>query len=277
LDHFDTKERHGNMKTASIIMAAGRGSRMKAYDGNKTLLPLIPGETPYKGERPILLHILGNLPAGPKAVIVNHCKDSVMAATHAMGLIYCEQPQLNGTGGALLAAKRFIEDTDCETIIVTMGDVPFVTPENYKRLVIDLKSHNVVVLGFRPRDKKQYGLLEISQGKVVKITEWKYWKDYPVKKQTELSICNSGIYAMRRADLVRFLPILAQRPQIVTKTIDGHPTEIEEFFITDIVEYMAKDGLSIGYVLTEEETETMGIDDPIALTAAQDFYRKEKR
>ena len=30
----------------SIILAAGRGSRMIGYDGSKALLPLIPGSVP---------------------------------------------------------------------------------------------------------------------------------------------------------------------------------------------------------------------------------------
>jgi len=35
-----------NHKTASLILAAGRGTRMTGYEGNKTLLPLIPTESP---------------------------------------------------------------------------------------------------------------------------------------------------------------------------------------------------------------------------------------
>lgn len=264
-----------NPQTATIIMAAGRGSRMQDYEGNKTLLPLIPGESVYQGERPILVHILGSLPPGPKALVVNHCKEDVKRATRDMGLVYCEQPQLNGTGGALLAAHAFIEETDCPQVIVTMGDVPFVKPETYAKLVADLGDHSLVVLGFRPRDKKQYGLLETVDDRVAKITEWKYWKDYPAEIQAQMSICNSGIYAIKCDALIRFLPILAQRPQVVTKMIAGQPTEIEEFFITDIVEYMADDGLSMGYVLAEEETETMGIDDPVALATAQKIYQGE--
>ncbi len=34
---------------ASIIFAAGRGTRMKGYAGNKTLLPLIPEKSRYRG------------------------------------------------------------------------------------------------------------------------------------------------------------------------------------------------------------------------------------
>ena len=57
---------------ASIIFAAGKGSRMKGFEGNKTLLPLVPGKSPFDGSNPILLQILDNLPPGPKALVIQN-------------------------------------------------------------------------------------------------------------------------------------------------------------------------------------------------------------
>jgi len=258
---------------ASIVMAAGRGSRMKAYDGNKTLLPLIAGKTPFEGERPLLVHILEALPPGPKTVIVHFCADDVRAATAHLGLSYCFQPELNGTGGALLAAREFVmRQSDCD-FIVTMGDVPFVTPETYRRLASKLAAHDMAVLGFVPKDRRQYGVLEIAGDRVARITEWKYWKDYPPDRLATLSVCNAGIYAVRREAMKRFVPVLESRPQVVHKARNGEMDPIREYFITDLVEYMNDAGLSIGYQLAADETETMGVDDPQALTRAQALYR----
>jgi bifunctional UDP-N-acetylglucosamine pyrophosphorylase/glucosamine-1-phosphate N-acetyltransferase len=256
----------------AIIMAAGRGSRMKGYTGNKTLLPLMPGPSVFEGRRPLLLQLMENLPAGPKALIVNHCKDDVVQATRSLGVAYCEQPRLNGTGGAILAARDFIASQTCGRFIITMGDVPFVKPKTYAQLVQSLDDNDIVVLGFCPEDKKQYGVLEIQSQKVQKITEWKYWKDYPVEIQKALTICNSGIYAVTQDALSAYLPVLASRPQIVHKEINGQMTAIEEFFITDLIEYMVKDGKSVGYHVTGDEIETMGIDDTEALAKAQSLY-----
>ena len=258
---------------ASIIMAAGRGSRMKEYQGNKTLLPLVPGKSSFDGQHPILLQIIESLPAGPKSVIVNYCKQDVIDATQKYGVSYTEQPELNGTGGALIAAKNFIADTDAQTLIITMGDVPFVKPQTYTRLLQTLDHNSMVVLGFVPQDKKQYGMLEITDNNVHKIVEWKYWHTYPMAEQKKLTVCNSGIYAVKKEALTHYLPILESRPQIVIKDRNGVPTEIEEYFITDIVEYMVADGLSVGYALTENEIEAMGIDDPEALQNAQQLYK----
>jgi bifunctional UDP-N-acetylglucosamine pyrophosphorylase / glucosamine-1-phosphate N-acetyltransferase len=265
-------ENSSETPVGAIIMAAGRGSRMKDYTGNKTLLPLVPGASLFEGRQPLLLQLMQSLPAGPKALVVNHCKEDVIQATDSLGVSYCEQPRLNGTGGAILAARDFIASQACSRFIITMGDVPFVKPETYARLVQSLDENDIVVLGFRPADKKQYGVLEIEDQKVQKITEWKYWKDYPGGIQKTLTICNSGIYAVTREALNTYLPVLASRPQIVQKEINGRMTAIEEFFITDLVEYMVKDGKSVGYHVAADEIETMGIDDADALEKAQALY-----
>lgn len=247
---------------------------MKGYTGNKTLLPLVPEGVPFQGSQPILVTLLSSLPEGPKAIIVNHCKENVKEVVGEGNATFCEQPVLNGTGGAIIAADSFIKAQDCHQFLITMGDVPFVKKETYSDMVSALKENDIVVLGFRPDDKKQYGVLEIESGCVTKITEWKYWKDYPVERQKEITICNSGIYAVKKEALETFLPVLASRPQRVQKEVNGQMTIIEEFFITDLIEYMVADGRSVGYLVTESDTETMGVDDLSALERAQEIFRQ---
>jgi bifunctional UDP-N-acetylglucosamine pyrophosphorylase/glucosamine-1-phosphate N-acetyltransferase len=260
--------------TASIVMAAGRGSRMKRYEGSKTLLPLAPDQSPFSGTRPILLHILENLPLGPRVVVVNHRKEDIIESTrHVTDLTYCEQPVLNGTGGALLAARSFLENRNYEHVIITMGDVPFVSPKTYAALLNALKHHDLTVLGFVPRDKKQYGLLDVQDGQVQRIIEWKYWKNLPSDKQKTLSICNSGIYSAKRDCLLESLSILSSKPHVVQKEISGTLRELEEFFITDLVEYLPRDRYSTGYIVCDDEYEVMGVDDLPALLKAQEIYR----
>ena len=113
-------------QVVSIIMAAGRGSRMKGYSGNKTLLPLKPGSSVFTGRQPVIMHLMAHLPPGPRCLIVNHCKDQVMEITRDTGAVYCQQPVLNGTGGAILAAGDFLASQAAPRVIITMGDVPFV-------------------------------------------------------------------------------------------------------------------------------------------------------
>jgi bifunctional UDP-N-acetylglucosamine pyrophosphorylase/glucosamine-1-phosphate N-acetyltransferase len=264
-------------ETASVILAAGRGSRMKEFDGNKTLLPLVPEKSPFEGSFPILLEILKNLPHGPKALVVNYKKETVMEATRGRDLAYCDQLVLNGTGGALIAARGFLEEQDCNQVIITMGDVPLVKKATYNALLKDLNDKSLVVLGFRPQYKKQYGVLGIRGGQVQKIIEWKYWKAYSKKRQKTFEICNSGIYASRKDILLRYLSVLESRPHRIQKEIKGKLVEIEEFFITDLVEYMSDDGLPVGYVLAGDEEEVMGVDDLPALLKVQDIFKHDKK
>lgn len=247
---------------------------MKDYGGNKTLLPLIPVASPFSGNRPILKHILDNLPPGPKAVVVNHKKEDIFKATRHLGITYCDQPVLNGTGGALLAALPFLLKQDHETLLITMGDVPFVAPETYLSLLKALEIHDLVILGFKPQDKKQYGILEIQGDQVRRIVEWKYWRNFTTEDQKMLPVCNSGIYAAKKEKLLNSLSVLASKPHVVRKEVNGVMCNQEEFFITDLVEHMPKEGHSIGYIISEDENEVMGIDDLSALLKAQKIYRK---
>ena len=236
-----------------------------------------PGRTVFEGHHPILLHLMDQLPPGPKALVVHHCQEDVRHATRHLKLTYIEQPVLNGTGGAILAARPFIDTLPCTSCIITMGDVPFVRQETYAHLVDGLQTCDMVVLGFKPADKKQYGLLEIENGAVQCITEWKYWKDYPPARQAALTVSNAGIYAASRQALQHYLPILAARPQIVHKEISGQLAAIEEYFITDLIEYMVRDGCQVGYVISGDETQTMGIDDQAALEKAQWLFSLQER
>ena len=262
-----------DQQTASLILAAGRGSRMTGFEGNKTLLPLVPTGSSFEGDQPILLHILNRLPPGPKAAVVSHKKEDVIHITRSLGLSYYEQPLLNGTGGALIAAREFLENLDCDRLIVTMGDVPLVMRTTYLKLIDGLKDHTLMILGFHPLDKKQYGVLEMDEMDVKRIIEWKYWKDYPQERQRQLQICNSGIYAAGRTDLLHYLGILEKTPHTVRKERDGKMVEIEEFFITDLVELMVSDGLKAGCVAVEEENEVMGVDDLPSLIKAQEIFK----
>lgn len=256
-----------------MIFVAGKGTRMKGYNGNKSLLPLVPEKTPFSGKEPILLHILKKLPPGPKALIVHHRKDDVIETTKDMGLIYCVQKETDGTGGALLAGKDFIINGHFKYLIITMGDVPFVKKDTYLRLIKGLDECSMMILGFKTKDKKRYGLLKIQNNCVLDIIEWEHWKDLPEEVQSSLNICNGGIYAVRRDELIPYLSEVKRMPHVVMKERNGKKIPIKEFFITDIVKLMARDGLKVGYTLSDEK-EVMGIDDLESLILAQKQYSR---
>jgi bifunctional N-acetylglucosamine-1-phosphate-uridyltransferase/glucosamine-1-phosphate-acetyltransferase GlmU-like protein len=260
------------MRAASVILAAGKGSRMMGFDGNKTLLPLIPKVDLFTGKRPILEEVIENLPPGPKVVVVNHRKEEVFEATSHLNISYLEQQVTNGTGGAILAAQDFLASTREARVIISMGDVPLIRKSTYMHLLHALDQNAMVVLGFSPRDREQYGALEIMGNRVIRITEWKYWKEYPQDRQESLRVFNAGIYTADRAVLLPYLDKLKMVPHLVEKEREGRKVVVEEFFITDLVELMNGDGLSIGYLLAESEEEVMGVDNPESLRRVQLIY-----
>jgi bifunctional UDP-N-acetylglucosamine pyrophosphorylase/glucosamine-1-phosphate N-acetyltransferase len=106
------------------------------------------------------------------------------------------------------------------------------------------------------------------------IVEWKYWSAFPKETQNRMEICNSGIYAARTEDLLSYLPVLRSRPHVVSKERDGEIVQVEEYFITDLVEFLDHDGKSVGCILAENENEVMGVDDLSALQKAQEQFSK---
>jgi bifunctional UDP-N-acetylglucosamine pyrophosphorylase/glucosamine-1-phosphate N-acetyltransferase len=261
---------------AAIIFAAGYGSRMKGFSGNKVLLPLIPESDPFRGRHPIIVEIIGNLPPGPKAMVLHHRREEVITATRDLGVSYCDQPVPNGTGGALIAAKDFLERTAQDHLIITMGDVPLVKKRTYESLIDNLDDRDLVVLGFKPTERAQYGLLEIEEEEVKRITEWRYWREYPSERQDRFEVFNTGIYAAKRRSLLCYIGELEKRPHMVQKERGYHMVMVEEYFITDLVELMANDGLAVGFSLAEEEQEVMGIDTVEDLMLAQRIFAKRK-
>jgi bifunctional UDP-N-acetylglucosamine pyrophosphorylase / glucosamine-1-phosphate N-acetyltransferase len=262
--------------TASIIFAAGYGSRMKGFSGNKVLLPLIPESDSFRGRHPIIVEIIGNLPPGSKALVVHHRSEDVIRATRGLDVSYCDQPVPNGTGGALIAAKDFLEGIDYDHLIITMGDVPFVKRNTYEGLISSLDDRDFVILGFKPTERAQYGLIEIQEEEVKRITEWRYWREYPSERQVRFEVFNAGIYAARKQSLLCCIRELEKRPHLVQKERDGRMVTVEEYFITDLVELMANDGLRVGFTMTEHEEEVMGIDTVEDLMAAQRLFAKRK-
>ena len=258
---------------ASIVFAAGKGSRMTGYEGNKTLLPLIPARSAYEGSHSLLVEVLKSLPAGPKGIVVHHRAEDVQRETEDLGCSYLFQPETNGTGGALLAARPFLESAPNDCVVITMGDVPLIHPATYARLVRRLSDCELAVLAFVPRDRAQYGMIEMEGDRVARIVEWKYWSTYPSSRLAELKYCNAGVYAAGREMLLRYMTRLADAPHRVRKQRGDRWVVIEEYFLTDLVELICNDGLKVGLVEACEE-EVVGVDTPEALKYVQEQYAK---
>ncbi len=105
------------MKFTNVILAAGKGTRMKS-DIPKVLHPLLG--------YPMLWYSLKTareLSDEPPVVVVGHQAEAVMSAVGDERVRFALQDPQLGTGDALNKARQLIPP-DTDTIIVTYGDMP---------------------------------------------------------------------------------------------------------------------------------------------------------
>jgi len=206
---------------AAIILAAGSGTRMKS-DLHKVLHPI--------AGRPMLLHLVdtvAGLSPERTVVVVGARIEQVEAAVAPHGVVSAHQAEQLGTGHAVMQAEAALTDFDGDVLIL-YGDVPLVTGETMHRMVDRLHAPDapsVVVLGFRPADPAAYGRVIVDgDGRIVRIVEY---KDASPEERA-VTLCNSGLMAVRSADLFALLARL------------GSENAAGEFYLTDIVELAAE-------------------------------------
>ena len=103
---------------AAIILAAGKGTRMKS-DLHKVLHPI--------ASRPMLMHLMASVDAlspAKKIVVVGSGKDQLEAALAGSAELAVQEPQ-HGTGHAVQQAQGALAGFDGDVLIL-YGDVPFV-------------------------------------------------------------------------------------------------------------------------------------------------------
>lgn len=239
---------------AVIILAAGRGTRMKS-DLHKVLHPL--------AGRPMLLHLLASVEALRPAsvvVVVGSQREQVEAAVTDRASVVVQDPQL-GTAHAVAQAKDALADFD-GTVLILYGDVPLVATSTLARMVAALTDAVVaVVLGFRPGDAAAYGrVIADETGRVTKMVEYK--DASAAERATEL--CNSGLMAVRARDL---WPLLARV---------GNDNAAGEYYLPDIVELARGDG-RLSQVVETTADEVAGVNSRAELAAVEAAWQDRRR
>jgi UDP-N-acetylglucosamine diphosphorylase/glucosamine-1-phosphate N-acetyltransferase len=239
---------HGNRGFSAIILAAGKGKRMKS-ELAKVMHPLCG--------LPLLTHsIAAARAAGAEkiVVVIGHQAEQIRAGFGDQGLIFVEQREQLGTGHAVLqAAGAFREDQG--TIVILCGDVPLIRPETIRSLYDrhHTEGATVTVLTTIPEDPAGYGrVVKTDGGRVVRIVEEK--DASPEEKR--IREINTGIYCVES----RFLfPAVAGL---------GNRNAQREYYLTDIVEIACKNGLPARSSIAPDPTEVMGINTPEELERA---------
>lgn len=243
------------MKTALVILAAGKGTRMNS-DLPKVLHPLAGA--------PLLVHAMqasAGLAPEHTVVVAGHGADLVRKAAlaHDDTAHVVEQAEQLGTAHAAAQARSALAGFD-GTAIVLFGDTPFVQPDTLDAMMVAQQTHDVVILGFEAADPGRYGRLVMQGDALERIVEFKD----ATEAERAITLCNSGVIACR-SDLLFDL--------INAITNDN---AAGEYYLTDIVGLARARGLS-ATVVTCDEAETLGINTRAELAGAEAAFQTRAR
>ena len=157
--------------TKAIILAAGRGERLRPLTDKKpkALLPV--------GNKPIISYLIDQLKeigVDEIAIVVNYL-GHMIKSEFGDSFKYYEDKLVKGTGSALAAAKDFIDDD----VIVAYGDLFF--DGNLEGILRQKNS----MLVYKVSDVSKYGKVEIRDGEIVDIKE---------KTEVGPGLINAGLY-----------------------------------------------------------------------------------
>jgi bifunctional UDP-N-acetylglucosamine pyrophosphorylase/glucosamine-1-phosphate N-acetyltransferase len=236
----------------AVILAAGEGKRMKSKH---------PKVSHKVCGKPIIQHVIDSVHlAGLKkvVVVVGHKADEVKKCIGTDVDFVLQSEQL-GTGHAVICASEYIKEGIDYTLVLT-GDTPLITGETLSSFVEFHKKNklNATILTSDFEDPTGYGrIVRNSDESVEKIVEHKDASE-DEKKIKEI---NSGMFCFNTKDLIKALN------KINNNNAQG------EYYLTDVIEIMERDGLSIGAYKIENPTEIMGINDRTQLACAEKVMR----
>lgn len=242
---------------AAIVLAAGKGTRMKS-DTHKVLHPV--------AGRPMIGHLLaalGELAPERTVVVVGDLREQLEEALGDGAEIAVQEPQL-GTGHAVQQAETALGGFAGDVLIL-YGDVPFVRAETMRAMIARLRDKDApvaVVLGFRPEDPAAYGrIVSEDDTTIAKMVEFKDAN----RAERQLTLCNSGLMAVRGEDLFRLLARV------------GNDNAQGEYYLPDIVNLAIADGRRCAVVVAQDPDEVAGINSRAELAAAEARWQDRRR
>lgn len=232
-----------SLQGAALILAAGRGTRMKSSLA-KVLHPLL-------GRPMVQFPIDAARAAGLQPfVVVHHQEDQVRAAlADQPDVVFARQEQTRGTGDAVASAMGVLPEDG--VVVVLNGDGPLLTAETLQRLLAAHEENWVTLLTVKLDEPGRYGrIVRDAAGQPQKIVEAAEATD----EQLAITECNAGVYAFDVAWLRTVLP-----------TLKPHPPK-GEIYLTDTLELAAAQGRAQAIVVDDPD-EVRGANDRWELTA----------
>ena len=232
------------MSTTVIILAAGKGTRMRSQLP-KVLQPL--------AGRPLLGHVIETakqINAEKIITIYGHGGSLVQHAFADEKIDWVEQAEQLGTGHAVQMTLPVLPQHGISLIL--SGDVPCIRASTLEKLLVAAETGIALVTLTLP-DASGYGRIVRKNGQIQAIVEHKDASD----EQRQIKEINTGIYAVSNAKLHEWLPRLSNN------NAQG------EYYLTDIVAMALADGMQVASVEPEQAFEVDGVNDRVQLAALE--------
>jgi len=230
-------------------MAAGEGTRMRSS------LPKMLH--PVCGQPMVAWPILAarEAGAGRVAVIVSPGRDLKPALPEGTETV--EQPQADGTGGAIRAALPLIEQSD--SVLILSGDVPLIGTDTIAALLAahEASPAAATMLTIELEDPAAYGrVLRGPGGEVERVVEAKAAGDADAS-QLAIREINAGTYVFDAAPLATALAGLSN------DNAQG------EYYLPDVFPALREAGHTVAAHLADDLAVTMGINNRVDLAAVE--------
>jgi bifunctional UDP-N-acetylglucosamine pyrophosphorylase / glucosamine-1-phosphate N-acetyltransferase len=245
-----------NNDVVLVILAAGKGTRLKSS---------VAKVLHRAGGRTLVEHVVRScVPLKAKRIItiVGHQADQVSAAVAPLETeIVLQQPQ-NGTGHAMLVAKRTLGNA--KIAVVLPGDAPLIRTETLKSLLNTHRKGNAAatILTAVLADPSGYGrIVRKSETQVGAIVE----DSQLAPEQRELNEINSSIYCFT---LAKLWPALSH-----VKPNNKH----REIYLTDAIAELAAKGETVPAQIAPDPREVLGCNTRADLAEVDRILRERKR
>ena len=245
------------MEIKSVILAAGKGTRMKS-NTPKVLHKIF--------EKPLLGYVLDNVKniVNESFVIVGHHAEEVteyVEKNYKTAKTVLQSPQL-GTGHAVSMVCPALENFDGQVIILC-GDTPLITENTLKKFVEYHNSNNsdLTVMSTIFENPTNYGrIIREADNSLKCIVEE---KDATPDQKTVKEV-NAGIYCLNWG---KIKPAFSQ---LTSNNAQG------EYYLTDIIAWGKKNNLNVNAFILENSDEIYGINSRSNLATATKIMNDRK-
>jgi len=230
------------MSISIVILAAGKGSRMKST--TPKVLHTISGKSMLSHAIDAGLELSDDI-----TVVLAHqatrVQESIEAEYQNINFHMQDAEQFPGTGGAMKGITTKYEKT-----LILNGDMPLITQDSLLALTGGDADINMSVIKLDNPDG--YGRVIIDDEKVQEIVEQKDCNEAQLTTKT----VNAGIYCVNSELLNRYIPLLSNE------------NAQKEYYITDIVKMAVDENRTVTPIYVEEE-EFKGVNSKFDLATAE--------